>query len=368
MSITVDYSTVPWLITVPKSDLTLESGTKYKLTVDTFWELLRDYADSQESMPNPIIYTRIPATASTPSITEVNLDYYRLQFEDGAYSVNITNGNTNIREAEIKNQVSVNTNNTTGFIDPKFLEAGLFGGSITFDLVNGYAGTDKTAAGGVIGTRQNPSNNWADAKTIADENGIHTFNIVRETTISVEDFSKGYVFLGDSPTIQLTLDASADVSNCAIYNLTITGELDGLNTVRDCSIQNVTNCSGFFEKCAFFNTFTLSGDVAIFECYSQALGSGYATCTTGSHIIQVRDWHGSLGISGMTDGIHSIEIYGGQLHLDNTCSGGTVSMRGEHSSPVDDQSVGTTVLNQTATEANWTDNKALSVAKYLGLK
>jgi hypothetical protein len=122
MAITVDYNNTPkWLITIPKSDLTLDTGTKYTLTVDTFWQLLRDYADSEEGIVNPIIYTRIAATASTPSITNINLDYYSLQFEDVLYSVNIIDGNTNIRDAEVKNKVSVNTNNTAGFVDQSTL-------------------------------------------------------------------------------------------------------------------------------------------------------------------------------------------------------------------------------------------------------
>ena len=61
MAISVDYSVTPFLITVPQSDLTLDTGTKYELDVDDFWQLLRDYADSEESAPFPIIYTRIPA-------------------------------------------------------------------------------------------------------------------------------------------------------------------------------------------------------------------------------------------------------------------------------------------------------------------
>lgn len=117
MAISVDYTVTPWLITIPLSDLTLDSGTKYKLTADDFWKLLREYSYSPEGVISPIIYTRIAATAATPSITEINEDYYALQFEDGAYSVNIINGNTNIRDVEVKNQVSVNTNNNTGFVD-----------------------------------------------------------------------------------------------------------------------------------------------------------------------------------------------------------------------------------------------------------
>jgi len=116
MALTVDYSVTPFLITIPQSDLTLDTGTRYTLTVDEFWLLLRDFTDNQNAMPHPKLYFRIPATSSTPSITTINETYYALQFEDGMYSVNIINGNTNIREVEVKNQVSVNTNNTTGFV------------------------------------------------------------------------------------------------------------------------------------------------------------------------------------------------------------------------------------------------------------
>jgi hypothetical protein len=116
MAITVDYTVTPFLITIPQSDLTLESGTRYTLTVDTFWLLLRDFTDNENAMAHPKLYRRIPATSSTPSITEIEEAYYQLQFEDGLYSVNITEGNTNIRDVEVKNQVSVNTNNTAGFI------------------------------------------------------------------------------------------------------------------------------------------------------------------------------------------------------------------------------------------------------------
>lgn len=130
MALTVDYSTIPFLITVPQSDLTLDTGTKYTLTVDEFWILLRDFTDNENTMAQPKLYTRIPATATTPSITNVNSDFYELEFEDGLYSVNIINGNTNIRDVEVKNQVSVNTNNTAGFIDST--------GFWTDDLVEDY--------------------------------------------------------------------------------------------------------------------------------------------------------------------------------------------------------------------------------------
>lgn len=116
MTISVDWSgAAPWLITIPQSDLTLVSGTKYTITVDKLWELLRDFSDSAEAVPFPILYTRSAATSSTPAIIEIDTNNYTAQFEDGAYSVEIIEGNSNFRDVEVKNTVSVGTNNTTGY-------------------------------------------------------------------------------------------------------------------------------------------------------------------------------------------------------------------------------------------------------------
>ena len=92
MTISVDYSQFPYLITIPQSDLTLVTGNQYKITVAELWVLQRDYADSEEALPFPIIYTNVPPTESgTPRIVEINENYYMARFE------------------------GVGTNNTTGF-------------------------------------------------------------------------------------------------------------------------------------------------------------------------------------------------------------------------------------------------------------
>ena len=166
MAITVDWSSSPFVITIPQSDLTLVEGTRYQITVNELWQLLRDFSDGPEGSARPITYRRVAATASTPAITEINDPVYAAEFEDGSYSVDIINGNTNFRDVEVKNTVSVGTNNTTGFIDPTFLELGLFNGFVCIDAQNtsgnAVAGTGKTGSGGIIGTRQTPSNNFTD--------------------------------------------------------------------------------------------------------------------------------------------------------------------------------------------------------------
>ncbi len=115
MAISVNYTTKPYLITIPQSDCTLVSGTRYTMTVDKLWELLRDYADDPIGRSYPITYRRIPATSSTPKITEINENFYQAQFENGNWSVDLIEGNTNFRDVEVKNNVSVGTNNTTGY-------------------------------------------------------------------------------------------------------------------------------------------------------------------------------------------------------------------------------------------------------------
>jgi len=106
------------VITVPKTDLTLVSGTKYSLSVLCWFQLLRELNGSVEGMAETVgapIYNNTSPSASTPRIIDV-INGYTVQFEEGLYSVDIIEGNTNLRDVEIKNSVSVGTNNTTGFV------------------------------------------------------------------------------------------------------------------------------------------------------------------------------------------------------------------------------------------------------------
>ena len=332
MAVSVDWSSYPYLIEIPQSDCTLVEGTRYQITVDEIWQLLRDFSDGPEGSPRPITYRRIPATASTPAITEWNDPFYAAQFEDGLYSVDIINGNTNFRDVEVKNQVSVGTNNTTGFIDPTFLELGLFNGQVCLDEQNvtglAVAGTGKTPAGGIIGTRQTPSNNPTDALAIAVIRGINTFNLMSDALLTSGDYTAGYVWTADRPQIMLTAQAAADLTGNAIYRITVGGELDGLNNLERALIQNITNVSGEVFQCELEDTIGVTNDIRLNSCYSAIEGSGYPTLTgIGNSSVIVRDMRGSIGLLGITGNTHSVGVYGGRIVVDGT--GGTVHVRGD---------------------------------------
>lgn len=215
---------------------------------------------------------------------------------------------------------------------------------VCIDVVNGFAGQGELN-GYPIGTRVSPSNNMADALAILEREGIHTFQMIGDLTLAAVDLSEGYEFVADSRYDTLTVNASADVTNCALRNLTVSGEMDGLNMVESCTIGNVTSASGYFENCSFTSSITLTGPTYMYECRSQVAGSGYPTIDTGGNSLITRNWRGSYGLTNVTGGDHSCGLEGGRLLLDNTCSGGNVHVRG---APFDiiDNSIGTTVINE----------------------
>jgi hypothetical protein len=228
------------------------------------------------------------------------------------------------------------------------LEFGLFQGGVAFDISSIY--TLSSQVSGVVGTREYPLNNIADVVTLATDRGLRQIFVMASATIASTDLSTlAPVFKGDNEIFTITVSPSANVTSCSFHNLTIAGELDGMNTVEGCIVEAVTNVSGVFRDCSFSSTVSQNGDTLYKNCTSYVAGTGYPIITSGAHEVQVRNWSGSFGVSGMTAGTHTIHMSGGQVHFDNTCSGGTAYIRGEYSAAPDDQSTGTSVVDQTNT-------------------
>lgn len=338
-------------ITVPKSDLTLIEGTRYKITVAYWWQLLRELMETEEGIPFDTSYRSTAATAGTPQIVEL-INGYTAEFENGLYSVELTDGNTNWREIEVKNQVSVGTNNTAAFIDPVFLEASLFTEGVILDIINGTPGTGKDSTGGIIGTRQVPSNNIEDAHIIAQFRGTRNIVIINSMTIANQDMSDGHTFIGNSPYVLLTVDPTADLTNCAFEGVSFQGEVDGMNSARDCFVLDITAASGSFYNCAFGGNITLNGRVDMFDCYSRVEGGGYPTFTVGTHNVVVRQHRGSFGLVGASVGhLSSVGVQGGRLVIDASCAGGEVHARGEPFEIIDNSGAACTVFREVEGES-----------------
>ena len=119
--ITADWSTK--ILTVPVSDLTVVSSGRYKITAREWWNLLQELTYTDDGIVKTMLskgdfpYSNTRPTDVTPRVINL-INGYTVYFADGPYSVDVTEGNTNLGFSgihEISDGVSVNTNNTVGY-------------------------------------------------------------------------------------------------------------------------------------------------------------------------------------------------------------------------------------------------------------
>ena len=118
MAPSVDWTT--FVITVPTSDLTLISGTKYEYDINTLKADLETIMASEEGEPFPKIFnhnTTLTLSGTVYARSLVILDPYTITFQDAAISVNLFGGNHNILDVVNDNQVSVKVQNSAGLIE-----------------------------------------------------------------------------------------------------------------------------------------------------------------------------------------------------------------------------------------------------------
>jgi hypothetical protein len=204
---------------------------------------------------------------------------------------------------------------------------------VAVHIISGTAGTAFP-----IGTRESPVNNLADAKTILEERGLQKVFLMHSMELnSGVDFSKGVIFVGDSPVVvSASINPNIDVTNCEFQNLTISGTLDGKNTFKSCIINDINFVNGVLLDSELSGTITLGGDEEcnIVNCYSGIVGGGSENTTiidlgaTGQPLM-VRGYNGGLFLRNCTGiGSSSLDMSSGQVVLDSTIVSGSFTIRG----------------------------------------
>lgn len=230
-----------------------------------------------------------------------------------------------------------------------------FQNAVCINTVSGISGVG-TVGLDQVGTRRVPSNNTDDSLTIAIANGLHSFNIVKSLNTDTQpggplstDFSIGFDFKGDSPFIRFDAGTGINLTNCSFNTLTLAGEMDGVNNIVACEVEDITNFSGDIHDSDLDGDVSLNGSVHIIDCYSGRAALGYPRLIdVGSNEIVVRNLRGSLGIAGMTGGNHSIGVYGGRLIIEASNSGGSIYVRGDPYDVVDLSGGAVTIVDQTS--------------------
>jgi hypothetical protein len=108
------------VVTVPKTDLTQISVSPeiYELNLLLFWAAIHDIQDSDGMPFLDIMRSNAPVTLS--GVTYVRtvevINGYAIEFEDGAYQVNLFGANNNLLDSRVQNQVSLNASNSAGAV------------------------------------------------------------------------------------------------------------------------------------------------------------------------------------------------------------------------------------------------------------
>ena len=261
----------------------------------------------------------------------------------GQYRVNLTGANTNLADVTNVNQVSVASSNSAGLQDLSTLLSAAFQGEVCVSASRGQAGTTVP-----LGTRSTPVSNLADAKAIAEREGLHQIRILESMTIENVDFSDGYRFTSDSPaTILITVDPSANLQNCDFEFCYLQGDMSGNNIYRQCLLGDIDFTSGFIFQCSLFGTVKCLTDglIAIFDCYSNTLAGQPNPIIdfNGTGELLLRNYAGVIELRNHTDtsgnGDVCIDMASGVVVVDSSCTAGFMPIRGI--ARVDDFSTGT---------------------------
>lgn len=205
--------------------------------------------------------------------------------------------------------------------------------AVYIDQLSGEAGTDEgSGSQPAIGTPTRPSNNLADAFTIANRDNLSSFIISGSFTLDRNVTNWRFGSAGSSVNSSLNLNGfSAD--GCLFEDMTLSGILgEGSITCDQCVLAVIQGLDGIFRRCGMTSSFSLDDDAnAHFEsCVSRVPGNGTPVITCGTNVsFGFRNYSGGIRIEQMTAGCSgSVDLDPGHCILDSSCTGGDIVVRG----------------------------------------
>lgn len=219
-----------------------------------------------------------------------------------------------------------NVTNSLGRIVRELQDLGTYAlGAVWIDTVNGVAGTADRE-----GTFLQPSNNIADANTIAAALNVDRFVMGSGSTITFAAAQTNQEFFGKNWTLAL---GGQSIAGTHFNGAEVSGISTGVASFDHCHLNICTFAGGEFTDCGLQDTITLSavGSYTFINCYHAEAGapSTIDFASLGGAEVHVHNWHGNLTVLNMVAGdtLH-FSSSNGHLTLDASCTGGIVNLTG----------------------------------------
>lgn len=336
--ITVDWATR--IITVPQSFLTFVGGVSYQLDTEAFKVAINDIEDNEQGMVHPPILNHATSVLldgiEYARVLEI-INGYTITFEETGtpYKVFLIGSNNNILTVTNLGTVQVAPANSAGLINLNELQFGVYQNAVWIDQTFGAAGI-----GYPKGTPLDPVNNIPDAITIAQARGFQEIRVIGNLTLDTGDNVENYRLVGQNAArTQLVINAGAETLGCEIQEAYVTGNLDGGTILRQCVIDSLNYINGFVFQCMINpGTISLGGTTPahFLSCYSGVPGLGTPIIDMNGVTddqdtpLAIRGYNGGIELRDKTGaGSVSIDLSSGQVKIANTCTNGTVVIRGD---------------------------------------
>lgn len=211
-----------------------------------------------------------------------------------------------------------------------------FEGAVHLDVENGSSGTVFP-----MGTPLYRVNNFADAKIIADTNGLSIISVRGTLVLDANDDISNFTIRGESPHVARIEMSGGLTEKTSFLDIEMYGELNGFIHVDHCHMMELTGVRGHMHKVLIMGPLTLGGgqETIISESTSGVGGLLTPIVDMGGsgQELQVRGMLGGLKLINKT-GIEpvSLDFTSGQALIALTCVLGTIVVRGNCDNFVDD--------------------------------
>jgi hypothetical protein len=201
---------------------------------------------------------------------------------------------------------------------------------------------------GLNGMPDNPVDNLADAVALAGALNINRWTILQGTFTLTSNLNEWYVSMYDEA--ELAADGYS-LNASIVRGGLLTGITSGYVIKEGGVVEDLSGMTGYFSGVGLKGSLAPStGRTVLERCHSHSIPTEWNTIdvsTAGVELV-MQSWAGPLRITGSADASTQITVgfLTGKCDITDTCSAGTIELRGD-CDPVIDGSTGATVLDDT---------------------